>query len=130
MTAAMYGAPPPGRDRGDPFSPWVPVQPIPPAAKPFTITSKTPAEPDLAEHHKMSWNGGAFTWDAVHSRFVGSNLDRGWSANVFADGLRWRAELKLCGGKREATAETPAGALDAARDAWMAAVVNLAEVVP
>ena len=82
------------------------------------------AEPDKApEHHVVSWLGAELVWDT--RCFQGSG--DGWAAQVFPDGVRWKACLQVCGGSRNGFGLTPGEALNEARIQWRAAIAKLVE---
>jgi hypothetical protein len=79
---------------------------------------------DTPEHHAVQWLGVVLVWDGRCFQGAGD----GWAAQVFPDGVRWKADLQVCGGRREGFGLTPAEGLNEARIQWRSAVAKLAEV--
>ncbi len=115
--ALMYGTPPAekgwGRETGK-------AEQIAKALESFTPAT-APAPGPAPEHHRITWCGAELVWDT--RCFQGSG--DGWAAQVFPDGVRWKADLLVCGGRREGFGLTPAEALDEARTQWQVAVAKL-----
>ncbi len=115
--ALMYGTPPAekgwGREAADQLAKDL---------EHFKKTAKAGQEPETApEHHRVSWLGVDLTWDS--RCFQGSG--DGWAAQVFPDGVRWKADLLVCGGRCAGFGITPTEAIDEARIQWQAAVGKL-----
>lgn len=72
----------------------------------------------------FTWRGSAFVW-VGNSRFEAGCED--WSAAVWPLGLKWRTDIRVAGGHRDGTGDTPQEALEDAVRGWVLAVGKLLE---